>query len=80
MEHRDAKEIYISDYDGENQRRVTVYFSLNIAPTWSPDGRLLTYTSYRIGQPNIFLQHLFEGLPPEILTKTANNFLSGLVA
>ena len=32
------KEIYICDYDGANQRRVTVNRTLNINPTWSPDG------------------------------------------
>ena len=44
VENRGAKEIYISDYDGENPRRVTIGFSLNITPTWSPDGRSIAYT------------------------------------
>jgi len=39
VQSRNIKEIYISDYDGENQRRVTVGKTLNIAPRWSPDGR-----------------------------------------
>src|SRR6266851_6592332 len=34
VENRGAKEIYICDYDGENQRRITVGFALNISPTW----------------------------------------------
>ncbi len=36
---RSVKEIYISDYDGANQRRVTVNRALNIFPVWSADGR-----------------------------------------
>jgi len=39
VESRSVKEIYISDYDGENQRRITTSRSLNIKPKWSPDAR-----------------------------------------
>ena len=38
VEKRDVKEVYIADYDGENQRRVTTNRQLNIMPVWSPDG------------------------------------------
>jgi TolB protein len=41
-----ASEIYISDYDGANATRITVNKGLNTSPAWSPDGRLLAYTSY----------------------------------
>jgi TolB protein len=59
-EHR-AKELYIVDYDGFNPRRVTVNGSLNILPTWTPDGRSLAYVSYRQGSPLIYLASIFEG-------------------
>ena len=51
VERRDVKEVYIADYDGANQRRVTVNRALNIMPTWSPDARSIAYTSYRRGYP-----------------------------
>jgi TolB protein len=61
VESRGVKEIYISDYDGENQRRVTTQKSLNITSTWSPDGRSIAYTSYRRGAPKIFISNIYQG-------------------
>jgi TolB protein len=68
IERRGVREIYIADYDGENQRRVTVGFSLNITSVWSPDARSIVYTSYRRGPPSLFVSHIFQGLPPTELT------------
>lgn len=56
-----TKELYIVDYDGFNPKRVTVNNSINILPTWNPDGRSLAYVSYRQGSPDIFVAHIFEG-------------------
>ncbi len=58
---RDVKEIYISDYDGANQRRVTVTRKLNIMPRWSPDARAIAYTSYRRDFPDIYVSLLYQG-------------------
>ena len=66
VQSRSIKEIYISDYDGENQRRVTVGKTLNIAPRWSPDGRAIAYTSYRRGGANIFISNIFQGTLDEV--------------
>jgi TolB protein len=63
---RDVKEIYIADYDGENQRRVTVGKTLNITPRWSPDARSIAYTSYRRGEPQIFVSHIYQGTLDEV--------------
>ncbi len=62
IEERTAKEIYIMDYDGENPQRVTSNGSLNIAPSWCPDGRCLLYTGYQAGPsvyPDIVVQNVF---------------------
>jgi TolB protein len=76
IESRSVKEIYIADYDGENQRRLTVQKSLNINSTWSPDSRSIAYTSYRRGVPNIFISNIFEGKLEELTKeKSSNNVL-----
>ena len=61
VDDRIIKEVYISDYDGGNPRRVTVNRSLNITPVWSADGRAIAYTSYRRGYPDIFVSFIYEG-------------------
>jgi len=66
IENRGVKEIYIADYDGDNQRRVTTGRSLNITPTWSPDARSIAYTSYRHGAPNIFISNIYQGTLDEV--------------
>jgi TolB protein len=60
IEERSIKEIYISDYDGGKQMRLTPHRSLNIAPTWSPDNRFLAYTSYTSGFPDVVIQSIYE--------------------
>jgi TolB protein len=61
VDNRDVKEIYVSDYDGANQRRITVNRTLNIMPSWSPDGRSIIYTSYRRGFQEILISNIFQG-------------------
>lgn len=70
VESRTVKEVYISDYDGENQRQVTTNRSLNINSVWSHDGRSIAYTSYRRGPPNIFIANIYEGTSLELTKGT----------
>jgi len=75
IEQRGVKEIYICDYDGENQRRVTATRSLNINPSWAPDARSIAYTSYRHGLPNIFVSHIYQATMEELTKNAGNNWL-----
>ena len=75
VENREVKEIYIADYDGANQRRITINRALNIMPTWSPDGRALAYTSYARGFPTIFISLIYEGRRLEPFTPGTQNWL-----
>ena len=61
VETRTGKEVYVSDYDGANQSRITVNRRLNVAPTWSPDGRSIAYTSYVRIQPQIIVSNVYQG-------------------
>lgn len=74
---RSISNIYQSDYDGANQARLTVGKTLDIAPTWSPDRRIIAYTSYRTGFPDIILQYLYEArnTKPAGGTQKVHNFL-----
>lgn len=56
-----SKEIYVMDYDGYNRRRITRNGSLNLAPSWTPDGRGLLYTSYKRGNPDLYFFDLASG-------------------
>lgn len=51
----DRRDLYVVDYDGENLTRLTANRTLNLCPSWSPDGRRLAFTSYHRGLQGIYL-------------------------
>jgi TolB protein len=55
---RRFKEVWMADYDGANERRVTSDGDLDLTPTWSPDGQAIAYTSFRRGYQDIFVSLL----------------------
>ena len=48
-----SREIWSMDYDGTNQARVTQYNSISGMPSVSPDGRMVAFTTYAGGNPQI---------------------------
>jgi TolB protein len=74
VETRDTKEIYIADYDGANQRRLTVSRQLNGFPSWAPDARALAYTTWR-PNPDIFVSRLYEGTRENPTKGIGTNYL-----
>ena len=60
-ENREVKEIYISDYDGANQQRITISRQLNLNPAWSADARAIAYTQHQ-PTPQILISFLYQGI------------------
>jgi TolB protein len=48
-------EIWSMDYDGSNQHAITQYHAVTDMPAISPDGKLLAFTTYALGNPKIML-------------------------
>jgi TolB protein len=74
VENRQVKEVYIGDYDGANQRRLTVGRQLNLNPSWSPDARSLAYTTYR-PNPDIFVSLIYQGVMQNPTKGVGTNYL-----
>ena len=52
------KEIYISAFDGYNPRRLTTNNAITLFPAWSADGKRLAFTSYKAGNPDLYIRNL----------------------
>jgi TolB protein len=68
-----AKEIYLTDWDGENQWRLTANRSLSLAPDWSPDGKRIVFQSYLKGAPALLLVPTGGGVATEVPVSTELN-------
>jgi TolB protein len=53
------KEIYVMDYDGSNQVKVTSKFSHAMSPAWSPDGKRIVFTAVTKNAKNVRNHNLF---------------------
>jgi TolB protein len=72
---RNVKEVYVTDYDGANQQRITTTRQLNLNPSWSSDARAVAYAGYRNERgPDILLSFIFTGVLQNL---TKGRFPSG---
>ncbi len=75
VEARTGSEIYVADYDGANQMRVTANRRLNVTPSWSPDGRTIAYSSYTKIHPQIILSNVYQGTRETLTDEKSSAFM-----
>lgn len=62
ISNRDGnKELYVMDWDGRRQVRLTANKSLDLSPSWDPEGKRIAYVSYKRGSPEIFVMDAYAG-------------------
>lgn len=73
VSNRDGNdEIYVMDYDGKRQTRITYNQDIDILPTWSFDREKILYTSYRKGNPDLYMFYIYTGKTELLATGQAN--------
>jgi TolB protein len=55
---RNLKEVYMTDIDGSNLKKITNYNNISVAPSVSTNGRYIAYTSYKEGKPNLYVKDI----------------------
>ena len=56
--HEGNWDIYLTDIDGQNLKRLTTNRGDDRYPAWSPDGTELAFSSDRSGQPQIYIMNM----------------------
>jgi len=73
VSNRDGNdEIYMMDYDGAGQTRITFNKIKDYMPAWSPDQRTIAFTSYRGGVAGLYLRNIYEGRETLVSAKGMN--------
>ncbi|MFH1829203.1 MAG: Tol-Pal system beta propeller repeat protein TolB [Pseudomonadota bacterium] len=67
------KGIYVMDMDGYNPFAITKNKSLNLSPSWSPDGSQIVYTSYIKGDPDLYITKLGSRNMHKITSRMGSN-------
>jgi TolB protein len=56
-----AKQVFISDFDGSNAVAITRGNFPHLSPSFSADGKYVTYTSYEAGNPDLYIYDVASG-------------------
>jgi TolB protein len=68
-----GKEIHVMNLDGTGLTRITYNGSINLLPRWTPDGAMLSFTSYKGGNPDMYLLDLATGMDRKISGRKGMN-------
>jgi TolB protein len=63
------KEIFVADVLGRDIKQITGHKSLAVSPKFSPDGKLLAYTSYHPGNPNLYITNWQEAKTTKAISR-----------
>jgi TolB protein len=67
------KEIYVAHLDGSEKYQVTNNRTINLSPSWTPDGKAILYTSYKDRNPSLYLFNLYSGKDVKFSARTGLN-------
>ncbi len=68
-----GKEIGIVDFDGHGAKSITSNGSINLKPIWHPNGKELSFTSYREGNPDLYVAELSKGVIQRVSNRMGIN-------
>jgi len=54
------KEIYTCDFDGHGIKQITKANSISLSPAWSSDSKWLAYTSFKQGNPDLYIHNIYD--------------------
>ncbi|MBD3404125.1 Tol-Pal system beta propeller repeat protein TolB [candidate division GN15 bacterium] len=61
-----AKELFLADFDGANERQLTDNGSLNVSPAFAPDLEHIYFTSYMDGPPQLYRVDVISGVIEQV--------------
>jgi TolB protein len=68
-----VKELWVADYDGVNARQLTHDRSIALSPAWAPWGTEIAFTTFKRGNPDLYLFDLRRGASYPFSTRPGLN-------